>query len=299
MAPSEKWRFSVLNLLVALLAFAGVSVFAYPYAAKWIAQYHQSQVIIDQNEIDRLSGRAQATEKLQEAREYNRLLASGAFFEAGANIAHGIGQINTTYDYYDLLSSEPTGIMARLRIPAIDLDLPIYHGTDDATLLKGIGHLQGTSLPVGGINTRSVITGHRGLAEATMFTNLDKVVEGDSIVVEVLGETLTYRVFMIQVVSPDATEEIRAIPDRDILTLVTCTPLGINTHRILVSAERVIPTPQEDIDQSGENPTVPRFPWWILIYITVVALIIWWYKRSGYPPRKTNPSNTASIHRPT
>lgn len=279
---SKKWRFSILNLLIALLTLAGVTIFTYPYAAKWVAQYHQSQILVDQNEIDRVSGRASAAQKLEEAREYNQLLSSGALLEAGAHVAHGIGADNSTYQYDNMLRAEPTGIMARIRIPSIELDLPVYHGTDDATLLKGIGHLRGTSLPVGGPNTRSVLTGHRGLAEATMFTNLNQVTEDDSIILDVLGETLTYRVFKIQVVDPNATEEIKAVADRDLLTLVTCTPLGINTHRILVTAERVVPTPIGDIESSTHNPTIPYFPWWLIIYTCVTAAIIWWYWHSGY-----------------
>ena len=146
-----------------------------------------------------------------------------------------------------------------------------------------MGHLEGTSLPVGGVGTRAVITGHRGLANATMFTNLDKVGEGDTFTIEVFGEVLTYRVAQTKVVEPEQTEELRADPDRDLVTLVTCTPLGINTHRILVTGER-IPTPDQDT-APGERPDVPRFPWWAValgIGVVLDAIYVW---RAGYPPK--------------
>ena len=175
--------------------------------------------------------------------------------------------------------------MARLKVPAADIDLPIYHGTDDETLLRGLGHLEGTSLPVGGQGQRTVVTGHRGLAEARMFTDLDKVQVGDTFTFEVFGEVLTYRVFDKKVVNPEETEALRSEPGRDLATLVTCTPLGINTHRILVTGERVYPTPQRDIDAAGAAPDIPGFPWWALGLLGGVSLIGLYIWRSGYPPR--------------
>jgi len=168
---------------------------------------------------------------------------------------------------------------------AADIDLPIYHGTDDETLLRGLGHLEGTSLPVGGQGQRTVVTGHRGLAEARMFTDLDKVQVGDTFTFEVFGEVLTYRVFDKKVVNPEETEALRSEPGRDLATLVTCTPLGINTHRILVTGERVYPTPQRDIDAAGAAPDIPGFPWWALGLLGGVSLIGLYIWRSGYPPR--------------
>ncbi|WP_344680349.1 class C sortase, partial [Leucobacter komagatae] len=123
------------------------------------------------------------------------------------------------------------------------IDLPVYHGTSDATLLKGVGHLQGTSLSMGGDGTRAVLTGHRGLANATMFTHLDQVKVGDTFSVDALGEVFTYRVFDYEVVNAHDTEEIRAVPGKDLMTLITCTPLGVHMHRIIVTGERVTPTP--------------------------------------------------------
>lgn len=290
----QRWRFSLLDLLIALFCLAGVSVFVYPIAAKWVSQYNQSNIIVDQAQADEASGKNATAAKIAAAQRYNQLLTTHAILASGANVAEGMGPHVETFDYFELLNSDPTGIMARLRIRSIDLDLPIYHGTDEDTLLNGVGHLQGTSLPVGGEGTRSVLTGHRGLAAATMFTNLDKVKIGDTFSTEVMGEVFTYRVFDIKVIDPKDTEEILAVPGRDLMTLITCTPLGINSHRIVITGERVIPTPQQDIDEAGIHPNVPHFPWWIILYVLVVVSILVWYWRAGYSRRRdTSGARTA------
>lgn len=182
--------------------------------------------------------------------------------------------------------------MGRIRIKKIDLDLPIYHGTDDDTLLKGVGHLEGTSLPVGGANTHSVLTAHRGLANAAMFTYLDRIEEGDTFNLEIFGQILTYQVERTRVVEPEDTEALQIRADADLVTLITCTPLGINSHRILVTGHR-IPTP-ENAPQSGAVPEVPRFPWWTIwlsaTYIAAAAYV--W--REGYPVQKKNRKKTTS-----
>lgn len=162
--------------------------------------------------------------------------------------------------------------MARLKYEKVGVDLPVYHVTSDEVLDKGLGHLEGTSLPVGGIGTRSVITGHRGLATATMFTNLDKSEIGDRFTLETLGEVLTYEVEDIKVIAPEDTEELIADPSRD-----------------LVTGERVTPTPIEDLDNAGKVSELPGFPWWtVILGGTIIAGIgyVWW---SGYPAKPKNP----------
>ena len=118
-----------------------------------------------------------------------------------------------------------------------------------------------------------------------MFTDLDKLRIGDTFSTEVLGEVFTYRIFDIQVIDPNQTEEIQAVPGRDLMTLITCTPLGVNSHRILITGERVIPTPQQDLEEAGLPPDVPHFPWWLICYLGAVAALAIWYWRSGYPRR--------------
>ncbi|RIY24878.1 class C sortase [Bifidobacteriaceae bacterium NR021] len=237
-------------------------------------------------------------EQLRRAREYNSKLSSGAIYEANTNIptSHGATS-DASQDYWDQLKVNDDGLMARLRIKKIDLDLPVYHGTEDATLLKGLGHLRGTSLPVGGKGTRSVITGHRGLASAEMFTRLDEVGKGDTFTIEVFDEILTYKVVDKIVVNPDETKKIAAVPGKDLMTLITCTPLGINTQRILVTGERVVPTPAADKALRGKKPDVPRFPWWIVACfgsLCVVGGYIWWAGLPVKKKKKTEKSDAAA-----
>ena len=292
---ARRWRFSAISLIPSLLALAGLLLFLYPSVSAWIVQYNQSQIISHYAESVR-DADPSAQEQLSLAHRYNDALSSGAVLQANSNVPTGDGTSgDASLDYNTILSVDSSGLMGRLKVPAADIDLPIYHGTDDETLLRGLGHLEGTSLPVGGLSQRSVVTGHRGLAEARMFTDLDKVQVGDTFTFEVFGEVLTYRVFDKKVVDPDETEALRSEPGRDLATLVTCTPLGINTHRILITGERVYPTPQRDIDAAGATPDIPGFPWWavgLLAGISLIGLYIW---RSGYPPRPKKRPNTEQV----
>lgn len=187
--------------------------------------------------------------------------------------------------------------MARIKIPSIDVDLPIYHGTSDATLLRGVGHLEGAARPVGGASTHAVLTGHRGLADAELFTRLDELEIGDRFVIEVFGEVLTYRVPSTQIVDPDQTESLYPVAGRDLVTLVTCTPLGINTQRILVTAERVTPTPIRYVDAAGEAPTVPGAAWWAVIFAAVVAAAILYVLLQARPRRRPASTEESGRHK--
>lgn len=183
--------------------------------------------------------------------------------------------------------------MARIKIPAINVDLPVYHGTSDQVLLEGVGHLEGTALPVGGPSTHAVLTGHRGLAEAELFTNLDRVEVGDTFTVEVFGEVLTYQVRQTQVVEPTDTETLYPVLGEDLITLVTCTPLGINTQRILVTGERITPTPIEDVKAMGTRPEVPGPPWWAAVIAVAFVSVCYYVYVSGRPQRRSHPRRAA------
>ncbi|GAA0202278.1 class C sortase [Glutamicibacter creatinolyticus] len=262
----RRWRPRWPLLIPATIAWLGLLIFMYPSTASWVSQYNQSQLIGSYSAQVEEGLDPAAPQQLEQARKYNEALNSGALLGANTNLPTGEGTSDDeSLDYWSMLRAKGADVMARLRIPAIDVDLPIYHGTSDATLDMGVGHLEGTSLPVGGAGTHSVLTAHRGLAHATMFSNLDQVKVGDTFSIEVLGEVLTYRVANTTVVDPDQTESLRQAPGKDLVTLVTCTPLGINTQRILVTAERMLPTPQEDLDALGQRPDIPGFPWWTLV----------------------------------
>ena len=278
--------------VIGAICILGAALLMFPTVAAWFSQYEQSQRIDDYRADVSDLGVETLHDFVRQARDYNRSLTGG-----GADIAAGerlpiADQPEQSGDYAALLRADADGLMARLKIPAITVDLPIYHGTDAAVLEHGVGHLEGTALPVGGSSTHSVLTAHRGLATAELFTHLDLVEVDDTFTIEVFGEVNTYRVIETQVVDPSDTQSLQPRSGEDLVTLVTCTPLGVNSHRILVTGERVVPTPAEDLADAGRKPEIPFFPWWILVASAVVigvGLYIW---LSGRPVRPTAHSAT-------
>ncbi|MNW39050.1 Sortase family protein [compost metagenome] len=268
--------------MIAVLALGGLTSGLYPMTASWFSAYNQSK-IIGSYESDLEHATPGVAEQLAEAEEYNEALSAGVLLGKNSNVPVGTGESNNSDLNYDhILSSGTEGMIGRIRISDIDVDLPIYHGTSDAVLARGAGHLEGSSLPIGGQGTRSVITAHRGLANATMFTNLNKVDVGDTFTLEVFGEVLTYKVKTTQVIAPEETDTLRSVPGEDLVTLITCTPLGINTHRILVTGERITPTPIADIQAAGEGPNIPGFPWWIVWFALGIALVLTYLIPRGF-----------------
>lgn len=260
-AARRRWRIPWVNAGIGLIALLGVMVMMYPHVASWVAQYYQSLIIADVDAVVDAGPPSRLAKELERARQYNDALTGGAIVSPDSNIPSGEGTLEADYDYYGFLDAGQ-GVMGRLRIPSIAVDLPIYHGTSDSVLERGVGHLQGTSLPVGGESQHSVLTAHRGLPSATLFNDLGEVEIGETFTVEVFGEVLTYVVVETQTVLPDETQSLRPVYGEDLITLVTCTPLGINTHRYLVTGTRVTPTPSEDVERAGERPEIPGFPWW-------------------------------------
>ncbi|WP_449279282.1 class C sortase [Leucobacter sp. GX0328] len=293
------WRFPWLQAITGLVMLVGFCVFLYPSTAAWFSQLDQSRIIeISQAELD-LPPNNDAqfrADQLGRAHEYNDSLASGALFAAHSRVPVGDGDQPMGEDAYDeLLNSSGTGFMGRLSYDSLDIDLPIYHGTSDDTLGTGVGHLEGTSLPVGGIGTRSVLTAHRGLPSARLFTDLNHAKAGDTFTVSVLDQVLTYRVIETRVIEPEDTESIRAQADRDLVTLVTCTPLGLNTQRIIVTGERVTPTPAADIERAQHRPDIPGFPWWAVGALAAVALLSAYVWQAGRPrAARPEPGTAAS-----
>ncbi|NYG07274.1 sortase A [Phycicoccus badiiscoriae] len=289
-APRGRWRLSGLSLVVAAVCLLGIGVALYPQTASWFSAVQEGQLVAQYANDVKVIGPASRTQALKEAQAYNALLESGAEVKANERIPVDTGaSLPSGFDYNQLLAANPYGLMGRLVIPAIKVDLPILHGTNDSTLTGGIGHLEGTSLPIGGVGTHAVLAGHRGLASATLFTNLDKVVNGDTFTIYVFGETLTYQVFDIKVVDPDQTKALNPVPGKDLVTLVTCTPIGINSQRILVTGERILPTPASAVAGAGKPPIGPGFPWWVLEIggtILAASVYVWWSGRPVKPRRR-------------
>lgn len=210
-------------------------------------------------------------EMLEQARRYNANLRS-----SGARDPWGQPPDTAAPAYQDYLRQlNTTDAMARVRVPAVGVDLPVQHGTSQRTLATGVGHLYGTALPVGGEGTHSVLTGHTGLATLTMFDNLTHIKAGDVFIIDVLGTSMAYRVDEIRVVLPTELESLRPVPGHDYVTLVTCTPYGLNTHRLLVRGERLTEVPQ-DLPQQYHSPWQPWMVGVIVVSIVVLVYLIWW-----------------------
>ena len=227
-----------LSLLIIFLFLAGASTVIYPMASNLFYEKNQSHVLEEYDETMEQLAQEELDRERQAAQEYNRsLLESEAFLTVPLDPE--LVMDPTVEPYASLLNLEGNGIMGYVEIPKISVNLPIYHGTTAQVLEQGIGHLQNTSLPVGGESTHSVLTGHTGLAGKRLFTDLSQLEEGNLFYLHVLGETLAYQVEAIYIVEPDQTEHLVVETGRDLVTLVTCHPYGINTHRLLVQGTRI------------------------------------------------------------
>ncbi|MDD6788483.1 MAG: class C sortase [Lachnospira sp.] len=235
----------------ALLFFGfltGFFILMYPsFADAWnrhrnkllAAEYEETVSEIQSDEIERIAG---------EAREYNRQHTVNEV----QDIFENSEDYTLSHPYDSLLNPNGDEVMGSIEIPKINIELAIYHGTGAEALSKGVGHIQGTSIPVGGVNTHAVLAAHRGLANAKLFTDLDRMETGDIFFLHILGDTLAYQVDQINVVSPDDLTLIQIEPGRDLCTLLTCTPYGVNTHRLLVRGSRVPYRPEAVSEESGK-----------------------------------------------
>lgn len=218
------------TIIIALIFLAGLGFLLYPTVSNLWNRAHQSRAIATYTkQVEKLDD-SQNKEMLKAARKYNKSLLKKS--------DHWKLSKKGKKKYESLLDVSGTGIMGYIEVPKIDCSLPIYHGTDEGALQIAIGHLEGSYLPVGGKSTHCVLSGHRGLPSARLFTDLDQMEEGDIFVLNVLGRKLAYEVDQIKVVLPDEMSDLEIVHGKDLCTLVTCTPYGINTHRLLVRGHR-------------------------------------------------------------
>ena len=246
---------NILLIMSIAFIFSGVCIFSYPKVSDYIAKKNQVEAIREYNEIVVQIDEEKMQEEMEKAQTYNENLSGDPVhdpFVAGSGYA-------LPENYLEVLNISSDGIMAYIEIPKISVYLPIYHGTSDVVLQKGVGHIESTSVPIGGNSTHSVLTGHTGLPSAELFTRLDELVKGDIFYIHVLNETITYKVYETKVILPNEIKELQITKGRDLITLVTCTPYGVNTHRLLVKAERTeyeeyIPTEEpENNEDTTEN----------------------------------------------
>lgn len=225
----KKNNFTTALLVLALLT--GLSLLLYPTLSDRWNSFHQSRAIAVYAEESAHLDETQSERLLADARRYNEDLAAE---QSGAALSEEQKQA-----YEQLLDITGLGVMGCIEIPEIGVSLPIYHGTDDTVLQIAVGHLEWSSLPVGGRGTHCVLSGHRGLPGAKLLTHLDRLTEGDLFMLRVLDEVLTYEVDQVLIVEPDRTDALYIEPGQDYCTLVTCTPYGVNSHRILVRGRRI------------------------------------------------------------
>ncbi len=253
----------IVTVVLAVFLVVGLGIMFYPSVSDWWNSWHASRSIseyvaaveqVDNSELERM---------IAEATAYNKQLSGNHHFDLDED---------EYAEYESLLDISGTGIMGYISIPSINVNLPIYHGTDELVLQIAAGHLAGSSLPVGGESTHSIISGHRGLPSAKLFSDLDKVVVGDTFVISILNEKITYRVDQIKVVVPEDTSELGISKDKDYCTLVTCTPYGINTHRMLVRGHRVENEEEELV--VFITPDASKVPNYIVAVFIIIPILI-------------------------
>lgn len=255
-------------LVPALLVLVGIAIMLYPVASTLWNNYQTTKVARAYAEIEQTLPQEVKNHQWDDAQEYNASRLPGPILDPWIDYIAGK---SPEYDEY-LTKLNANQAMARLVIPAIEVDLPVYHGTDSDTLQKGLGHLYGSDLPVGGPGSHSIITGHTGLPNATMFDHLKKVKEGDVFFISVAGHSLKYEVDRISVVLPHEVSELDTDDEGDYVTLITCTPYGINTHRLLVRAHAVPITPAEA--EALESATATVWVWWMYVLLAAAAFIL-------------------------
>ncbi len=271
-------------IFIASLLLLGLVLLLYPFVSDLISKWTSSAAVIGyEQEVKDMDDSARK-DMLAAAEEYNSGLSGTIIKDAFSS--EGEESVDQNKEYYSLLNLN--GLMAYVEIPSIDVHLPIYHGTGQDALKKGVGHLEGSALPIGGLGTHSVISAHRGLPGAKLFTDLDQIETGDLFYIYVLGETLAYEVDRIEVVAPEDVEPLTAVPGKDHVTLMTCTPYGINSHRMLV---RGIRTQYTDESVHGNHfysysNEVRALPAWMAAAAVAILYLIFSAAAGGIKERK-------------
>ena len=254
------------NLITVLMTagmIVGAGLLLYPSVANYWNSFHQTRAISTYTEAVSNMSAADYKKIINEAREYNERIAES-----------GIKWVMTDAEkdeYKRQLSINGSDVMAYVNVPKFHIKCPIYHGTDEAVLQVAVGHLEGSSLPVGGESTHCLISGHRGLPSARLFTDIAKMREGDTWTISVLNETLTYECDQIRIVEPEDLSDLQLIEGEDLCTLITCTPYGINTHRLLVRGHRV-PNAQGTADVTADGIQIE--PIYIAPVLAIPALLL-------------------------
>lgn len=262
---------NVVRIILIVGFCIGLIISLYPLISNVYSRRNQIQVINDYTEDIKEIDTKQIANELELANAYNRklnqtIVLTDPFDPSAIDMADDV--------YYDILNYTDDGVMAYINIPKIDVNLPIYHGTDSEHMLKGVGHLVGTSFPVGGIDTHAVLSAHSGLSTAELFTNLADLKKDDLFYIHVLDDVLAYEVDKINVVKPNETNDLKIVPGQDYVTLVTCTPYGINSHRLLVRGHRVEYNPDLEKQESKKANNDVWFKEYIKSIVSGIGIIV-------------------------
>lgn len=258
----------VRKVFTKILLIVGMICLLFPIVSGVIKSYYQSKAISTYNSSVSSRDNKVLEEELGKAENYNTALYNNESATLGSTDLSILQE-------YDKILDIGNGIMGSIDIPKISVNLPIYHGTKEEVLSSGAGHVQGTSIPVGGENTHSVLTAHRGLPSSRLFTRLDELVEGDMFFINIQNNTLAYKVSKIKTINPEQVEYLKIEEGKDLVSLVTCTPYGINTHRLVVTGERV-PYKKEEyvsIEKKGLSPRELVFTGIPFIFIGIFVFI--------------------------
>lgn len=271
-------RNKLFDFIIILLLISGITLILYPSVSNYINSLRQSKAIANYLEsVDK--NKAYNKKIIAKAQEYNKEI-----------YRDNINFINKSIkkDYYDLLKFNNTDIMSIITIPKIDLVLPIYHGTTEGVLQNGIGHLEGSSLPIGGNNTHTVLMGHRGLPSSKLFTSLDKLDKGDIIYLQTANLHLAYVVDSIKVVEPSELNNLNILEGKDYLSLITCTPYGVNTHRLVIGASRKELNKEQlkTLKKYQKGKMMPFIIWVTVILLILLFIIIFYKKKNKFNRRR-------------
>lgn len=274
----KKKKVSITNILLVLIMLTGIGILAYPSVSDWWNSMHATQAIAGYVEAVETMSKEEKEAIFAKAKEYNASLPNGVNF----NISE-----EKYAEYASILDVTGTGIMGYIQIQSIGVNLPVYHGVDEGILQIAVGHIPGSSFPIGGERTHAVMSGHRGLPSAKLFSDLDKLKEGDVFTVTVLDETFTYMIDQIRIVLPEETDELAIVDDKEYATLVTCTPYGVNSHRMLMRGHRIA-----NIDGKATPADAVKIPTYIvipavgipLLFVVLLGMLIYYRKRK---PGKT------------
>ncbi len=274
----KKKKVSITNILLVLIMLTGIGILAYPSVSDWWNSMHATQAIAGYVEAVETMSKEEKEAIFAKAKEYNDSLPNGVNF----NISE-----EQYAEYASILDITGTGIMGYIQIQSIGVNLPVYHGVDEGILQIAVGHIPGSSFPIGGERTHAIMSGHRGLPSAKLFSDLDKLKEGDVFAVTVLDETFTYMIDQIRIVLPEETDELAIVDDKEYATLVTCTPYGVNSHRMLMRGHRIA-----NIDGKATPADAVKIPTYIvipavgipLLFVVLLGMLIYYRKRK---PGKT------------